>query len=228
VPPASLSTGAFLDAGPRLRSLRRAKRHIRAMAQITSPARPPAGPPRRGRLSHRGTVSAACSTATRRSPAHRRLTNRRDIACDLPAGYLRLRALGRGLHVNHRSAGYSPSSSPAGRASAELQPSAWRYTATCPARAGRVGIHQPWRRIYPLGGDAVRPGSGGKQQLVGGLRQRQDLGCGHGVFPITVVHWVPRSCCLSGAAMVAVMTSPLRRQPALAAGRPKNSLQRRS
>ena len=61
----------------------------------------------------------------------------------------------------------------------------------------------------PLGGDAVRPGAGGvEQQLVGRLRQRQDFFRGHGVFPMMVLCWVPRSSWPSGEAIVAVMTSP--------------------
>ncbi len=61
----------------------------------------------------------------------------------------------------------------------------------------------------PLGGDAVRPGAGGvEQQLVGRGRQRQDFFRGHGVFPMTVLCWVPRSSWPSGEVIVAVMTSP--------------------
>ena len=61
----------------------------------------------------------------------------------------------------------------------------------------------------PLRGDAVRPGGGGvQQQLVGRFRPRQYFSCGHGVFPIMVLCWVPRSSCPSGEAIVAMMTSP--------------------
>ena len=71
---------------------------------------------------------------------------------------------------------------------------------------GRVGD--------PLRGDAVRPGGGRvQQQLIGRGRPRQYcyFSRDHGVFPIIVLCWVPRSSCPSGEAIVAVMTSPSRR-----------------
>ena len=84
-------------------------------------------------------------------------------------------------------------------------------------RAGQLGVGPGLaagivRRVRdPLGGDGVRPGAGGtRQQLIRRLRHGSG-GRGHGVFPVTVQSWVPRSSSPSALAMLAVTRSPSRR-----------------
>jgi hypothetical protein len=70
-------TRRFLPCWRRLRSLRRAKRHIRARAEVTTPASPPA----QARASTAArTASTACPAATRQRPAHPRPLPRRPRA----------------------------------------------------------------------------------------------------------------------------------------------------